>query len=278
MKMAIVALLLGLALIAVGCTQGGQYSPPGQPTQQAAQPQAGTQGRTVFSVTDAAADMGAVTSVKVTVGLLEVHSATQGWMTVSTAPKTYDLLQLKASGAESLLADASLKSGSYDQIRMEISNVLVADSGGEHQAKLPSSELRIVGGFEVAANSTTAVKLDFVADRSLHVTGSGKYILAPVVRVQEKSDAQVEVRNDGEVRTSGGRVRSETEVGMDADGKVGFGLGIPADVEISENSGIIKIGGKLGIGRDESENKSANESARENATIDINARIRAGLG
>src|SRR5689334_4138599 len=79
-----------LVLAGAGCT-GSTYTEVNPP----AAPQAGAQGRAVFTVTDAAAEMTGVTAVQLTVNKLEVHSAAKGWVTVTTAPKTYDLLELK---------------------------------------------------------------------------------------------------------------------------------------------------------------------------------------
>lgn len=190
-------------------------------------------GRAVFTVTDAAADMGAVTSVKVTVDSLQVQSAAKGWITVASTPQTYDLLQLKASGMQSLLADANLENGTYGQVRMIISKVIVTDSSGDHVAKLPSGELKIVGGFTVLPNSTVAVTFDFLADQSLHVTGNGTYILAPVVRMQERAGAQVDTSSRENVRINGGRTGTDTEVGMDEDGNVGEGKRIAPGLNLT---------------------------------------------
>src|SRR3989344_9211444 len=113
------------------------------------------EGRVVFTITDAAADMGTVTSVMITVDSVRVHSETEGWVTVSSEQKTFDLLKLKAEASQELLADVKLEEGTYQQLRLDISKVLVVDAEGEHEAKLPSGELKIVGDLEVKANSTS---------------------------------------------------------------------------------------------------------------------------
>src|SRR3989344_5258267 len=82
-------------------------------------------GRVVFTITDAAADMGAVTSVKVKVESVKVHSEIEGWVDVTTTPQEYDLLQLKAENTQALLADVQLKYGEYNQLRLDISKVIV---------------------------------------------------------------------------------------------------------------------------------------------------------
>ncbi|MEK6900140.1 MAG: DUF4382 domain-containing protein, partial [Nanoarchaeota archaeon] len=192
-------ILLFVFILLVGCTA------PQQAGEQ--------QGRVVFTVTDAAADMGLVTSVMVTIDSVSVHSAEEGWVTFSSEPKTFDLLKLKAEGSQELLADVMLKEGTYQQLRLEISKVLVTDDKGEHEAKLPSGELKIVGELVVSANSTSTATFDFIADESLHVTGNGEYILAPVVQLETKEKAEVELKGS-KVEIKSGNVNTNVKVGM----------------------------------------------------------------
>ncbi len=246
-------MLFGLVLlvIAVSACQAQTSFESDVPTQTSTSTSGN--GRVVFAVTDAAADMGIVSSVKVTVDNVQVHSATKGWTTVSSTQKTYDLLQLKAEGKQELLADAELEEGTYDQIRLDISNVIVTDAQGQHEAKLPSNQLQIKGDIIVEANATATATFDFIADESLHVTGNGKYIMAPVVQVETRQDADVDVSSDNKVEIEGGRVKTRALVGMDAEGNVGVGLRIPKDVNVTiDASGLVKIGtkasGKLLVG------------------------------
>ncbi|MBI4145057.1 DUF4382 domain-containing protein [Candidatus Woesearchaeota archaeon] len=242
--------ILGLAILAVlvaACA----------PAQQS------TTGRAVFALTDAAADMGAVSSVKVTVDSVRVHNDAQGWVTVTSTPQTYDLLALKASGDTVLLADLQLSEGSYQQIRLDISSVVVVDENGTHDAKLPSGELKIVGGLDVEANTTSAVTFDFIADESLHVTGNGQYIMAPVVKLETRTDADVEVSSDKRVEVSGGRVKTDIKVGMDVAGNVGVGLSIAKDAPLSVEGGKVKLG--IGVG----EERKANASMK--SEVDVTA-------
>lgn len=240
MKKNYLLFLIGIVLIlTAACSQQPSSSTS---TVQTAQPQ---QGRAVFAITDAAANMGAVTSVMVTVDGVKVHSETKGWITVSSTQKTYDLLKLKAEGKQELLADAQLDEGTYNQIRLDISKVVVTDAQGSHDAKLPSGELKINGNLVVGANSTSTANLDFIADESLHVTGNGKYIMAPVVQVETRENAYVEVKANNKVEIKSGKVKTNAKVGMDLNGNVGVGVKVPADVDISiDAAGAIKIGGK----------------------------------
>ncbi len=121
-------------------------------------------GRAVFVITDAAANMNSVSSVKMTVDSVQVHSASQGWVTVSSSSKTYDLLELKSEGKQALIVDSQLKADTYDQMKLGVSKVVVVSSQGEQEAKLPSNELKIQDDFKVDSNSTTTATFDFVAD------------------------------------------------------------------------------------------------------------------
>ena len=60
-----------------------------------------SQGRVVFTVTDAAASLENLTSVTMSVDKVEVQNASNGWVTVSDKDYDFDLLKLKNSGAYS---------------------------------------------------------------------------------------------------------------------------------------------------------------------------------
>ena len=237
-------------------------------------------GRVVFTITDAAADMGAVTSVKIKVDSVKVHSETEGWVDVTTTPQEYDLLKLKAEGTQALLADAELKDGEYNQLRLDISNVVVVDDKGEHEAKLPSGELKINGELTVKSNTTSTAVFDFILDESLHITGNGQYILAPVIQLETREDAEVEIKSDNKVEVKAGKVKTNVKVGTDEKGNVGIGLGIAKDAKLD----IDALGGlKLGIGRSEerknenSANAKSNNSVNINNDIEVDSSVNAGI-
>lgn len=198
-------------------------------------------GRAVFTMSDKAADMGNVSSMLLTVDSVQAHSNASGWVNVSSTQMTYDLLSLKASGVRALLADINLSAGTYEQVRLNISKVVVVDANGSHDAKLPSSELKIVGILVVSPDSTSTANLDFEVDKSLHVTGNGLYILAPVIKLETRENATVKVKTGKDVEVGGGKVRTETEVGMNENGEVGEGKGIPAGANVSIENGHVKV-------------------------------------
>ncbi len=193
-------------------------------------------GRAVFSISDKAADMGAVTSINVTVDSLSVHSKGGAWISLSNSAQTFDLLDLRAKGTAKLLAEANIQPGSYDQLEISVSKVVVVDASGEHDAKLPSNKLRINGSLEVKADATAAANFDFIADQSLHMTGDGEYILAPVIHLEAKQDASAKINSNKEVDVSGGKTTDDVRVGTDIEGSVDIGLRITSDAELHINS------------------------------------------
>jgi uncharacterized protein DUF4382/carboxypeptidase family protein len=112
-------------------------------------------------------------------------STSGGWQTLSTTTKTYDLMKLQ-NGVFTTIGEASLPAGTYTQIRLKLgpgSNVVV--DGTTLPLKVPSgmqSGLKLIGTFNVPPGGTTDVGLDFDASRSLHETGSGQWMLKPVVK------------------------------------------------------------------------------------------------
>ena len=212
----------------------------------------GDKGRVVFAITDAAADVGSVSQVLVTVDNVEAHKVEgDSWVTISSNAQTYDLLELKQSGELAIVADIEVQTGTYDQVRFEISKVVVVDSNGENEAKLPSDVLRINSDLEVNENSTATATFDFIVDESLHITGNGRYILAPVIQVETRSDAEVEVQRDDRVTIEGGEVKTNVKVGMDENGNVDIGLKIPANANLdigSDNKIKIGLGGESNTG------------------------------
>ncbi|HLC73586.1 MAG TPA: DUF4382 domain-containing protein [Candidatus Nanoarchaeia archaeon] len=193
-------------------------------------------GRIIFAIKDVAADMNTITSVDVTIDQIEVHNSEKGWTTISSTPMTFDLLQLKQEDVAMLMANVEIEEGSYQQIRILMSNILIRDEAGLKNAKLPSGELKIVGDLVVNSNSISTVVLDFVADESIHLTSSGKYIFAPVINFEIREDANTDIDEKGIVKIENGNVNTNTKIGMDASGNVGVGLTIPKNKILSLGS------------------------------------------
>lgn len=237
-------------------------------------PTTSAQGRVVVGISDAATAITGVTSIMMTVDKVEVQNSTEAWVTVSSVAKQYDLLALKQSGAVALLADINLPVGTYNQIRLTINKIEVTASGKTQEAKLPSGTLKIVGRIVIEEGKTASVVLDFKADKSLHITGNGKYILAPVVNLQTKSDASVEEKSDATLKISGGKEEDEVNVGMDEKGEVkeDFELDDNAKIEIDSDDVIRVTGQKEGEDENNGEVK-LNLSSQNNSGIASTAKL-----
>jgi len=116
------------------------------------------------------------------------------WITIDISDNatTFDLLQIK--GIEQFLGVSEVAAGKYTQVRLVVDTIQVALGGGELQdATVPSKELKITRPFDVVAGEATALTLDFEADKMVTVTGSGKIIVKPVIKLtvrQEKLTGQ----------------------------------------------------------------------------------------
>ncbi|PKP54521.1 MAG: hypothetical protein CVT90_00865 [Candidatus Altiarchaeales archaeon HGW-Altiarchaeales-3] len=240
----LIMILIGTIIFMSGCI-GGTTDTDTKPTGEENETSNMLNGTVVFAVTDAAADMGAVSSVKLTINAVEVHRvAEEGWITISTEEKTYDLLELKAQGATELLAKVNLTNGVYNRIRLNVKNAVVVMNGVETEAKLPGNELKIDADIEVKGGEITTALLDFIVDESLHITGNGKIIMSPVVKVETKTNAKVEIKDkeQNRVEITGGEVKTRITIGMNEKGESGVGLKIKGDVGlIIDDKGKVKV-------------------------------------
>ena len=117
--------------------------------------------------------------------------STSGWEILSDRAATYDLMKLR-NGVFATLAEGLAPAGHYTQVRLKLgvgSNVVV--DGVVHPLTVPSgmqSGYKLVGDFDVPATGLLELALDFDAARSIHQTGSGRYMLKPTCRVSPMGD------------------------------------------------------------------------------------------
>lgn len=194
---------------------------------------ASPQGRFVATLTDAAVNLDGVSQINVTIDSIRAHSDTNAWVTLSSTQQTFDLLQLKREGNQVVIADLNIPSATYNQIELNISKVIVVDADGNHEAKLPSGKIRMNMDVNLAKGSTSTASLDVLADESLHITGNGLYILAPVIHLQTRDDANVDIDSEHHAIINGGRMRNDIKVGMNENGDVGTEIKIPKNSDIS---------------------------------------------
>ena len=199
-------------------------------------------GRVVFAITDLAADMGNITAINITIDSIIIHNTqNDSWINISVQQKVVDLLQLKSQNMNALLHEYYLPEGRYNQIRLDISRVVVDAWSGNKVAKLPSNQLKINIDLEVKELTTSSILFDFVADKSLHTTGtgnSGTYIFAPVVKLTVKEETTIEVVGE-RVNIYGGKTKTDIEIGMDERGNVGPDRKIEPNTKMSIQSGMI---------------------------------------
>ncbi|MDM8000008.1 MAG: DUF4382 domain-containing protein [Dehalococcoidia bacterium] len=137
-----------------------------------------------------------VSHIYITFENVTVHRAGDGdtdgeWVTVADdLNKTVDLLQL--SGIGDLLGEGDVEAGRYTQIRIGIVKVEIVVDGQEEEAALepaedavlPSGELKFVRNFEVKADETTVLVIDFdvSAEKSVVFAG-GRWLFKPTIKL-----------------------------------------------------------------------------------------------
>lgn len=173
---AVGALAAAAAFLVAGCGGGGSSS--------------GTSGLQLL-LSDAPIDARAV---DITISRIDVSRDGEGWTTIRTfEPElTINLLDYRYDGDDStpehyLLADTPLEPGRYTQIRLILTRIEIEDfEGNRFPCEMNSQDitgLKIVGEFDVAEGTKSAVLLDFDAGRSIVAMGNGGYRLKPTVRV-----------------------------------------------------------------------------------------------
>jgi hypothetical protein len=178
------AILASVALAA--CGGGGGSSGGGTPT-----------GTVNVQMTDAPSC--GFDHVYVTVSQVRINASSSagdndsGWTNITLAtPQKVDLLSL-TNGTMATLGQATLPAGQYQQVRLVLAqnqgntaanSVVVSGTTNEQTLATPSatqSGLKIIRPFDVVANSTVDLVLDFNACKSVVQHGNGSYALKPVI-------------------------------------------------------------------------------------------------
>lgn len=123
---------------------------------------------------------------KVEVNVSSDTGTGSGWQTVNLLrPGLYNLLKFK-NGIDTALAAADLPAGMLSQMRLVLgSNNTVVINGQSYPLTTPSAQQSGLK-FNIHAALTAGIEyrlwIDFDANRSIVSTGSGKYLLKPVIR------------------------------------------------------------------------------------------------
>jgi hypothetical protein len=232
-------------------------------------------GTSYIGITDATASIADVNDINMQVKGIEVHSATAGWISVASKDMSYNLLALNSSGKTELYAKAYVSAGTYDKVRVALGDVVVKHkTKGDMKATLPSKYVVISSDFKVKEKMNTSVKIDVLADKSLHTTSDGAYVFAPVVNTESRSDAAVSVGNDNVVVSSGGTVDVNANVGVDLSGKSrsDFILKTGSSLKVeSDDSGKTKflLGGEVYEESDEADKESESEKSSSSTSSGV---------
>lgn len=164
----IVVLIIAATVSLSGCTSSGK-------------------GELVVKITDAPTQNQTITHVNVTISEVEVHQAggdnntTAGWIVVTNQTKTFDLISLK--NVTAFFASTNLSAGLYTQVRLQVAACTVTADNITSNATVPSGKIKLNHPWTLKANQITTLTLDFNADKSLHQTGNGKWMLDPVIGI-----------------------------------------------------------------------------------------------
>ncbi|UCF12830.1 MAG: DUF4382 domain-containing protein [Thermoplasmatales archaeon] len=113
------------------------------------------------------------------------NNSTAGWYTIVNESQTFDLIALQ--NVTDLMGEKNLSTGKYTQIRLTVEQaVIVINNSGEievHDLEIPSNKVKLIKSFWIYENKTTVLTLDFDVDKSVHITGSDKYMMKPTIKV-----------------------------------------------------------------------------------------------
>ena len=117
---------------------------------------------------------------------LNVSDTVGGWYTISRFPAVYNLLDF-TNGNDTIIAEGLVPAGYYSQIRLYVNDGCnIIEDGSIHSLEVPSgtqSGLKLNVQANILPGVRYVVTLDFDAGRSIVVTGNGRYMLKPVIKV-----------------------------------------------------------------------------------------------
>lgn len=192
--------LFGAVLVATGCGSGGGGGP-------------GT-GTLSLQITDGAVD--SADYVYIEFSGLELHAAdgqrttlyycedpadatriivSDTGCTTPAKTKQLDLLALSDGLAATLLDTYTLPAGHYDWIRLKVETAGTLDTyivvgGMNYELDIPSNDqtgLKLNRGFDIPAGGSADYTIDFDLRKSVHMTGTGDYILRPTLRIMDNA-------------------------------------------------------------------------------------------
>jgi len=176
------------------------------------------EGRLVLGITDDV-ELGTITELNIMIDTIVLHNV-DGQKITLQVNKEFNLIELNKQNIIEELGDIRIPQGTYNLLVMNINKVTGIIDDKQEDIILPSNSLRMPVNIIVDADKTSAIVLDFLADKSLHRTGKEKIIMAPVINLNTKRD--VEVTKDVKGLKFGKAVSEEAKkIGTDIRGVVG---------------------------------------------------------
>lgn len=171
-------LLFTVSLIFVGCGTGSNSG----------------SGSMTVEMTDAPIDSASAVNVYIERVEVNKEGSSEGWVTLSEPQQEYDLLEL-TNGATTVIGSAELESGTYQQIRLILSQDghSVEIDGNIYDMFVPSGAqtgVKLNINAEIEEGIEYVLLLDFDASRSVVDAGQNSqrpYILKPVIKASEKA-------------------------------------------------------------------------------------------
>jgi uncharacterized protein DUF4382 len=125
-----------------------------------------------------------------------------GWIVIVNSTQSVDLKAFQGD-AKAFLGGSDIAAGKYTQIRIFVDRAWGVANGSEVNLSLPSGTLKIVRPWTVGAGENTTLVVDFELDKSIHLTGNGKYQLKPVMKLAiEKGSDEAEAGDESETATA----------------------------------------------------------------------------
>jgi hypothetical protein len=122
-----------------------------------------------------------VTAVNVTISRVEAN-VNGRWVNIPVETHNLNLFDLNDS--DILLATGEVPTGDYNQVRVFVDSATVTDDTGVHNVVIPSADktgIKINVDYRIKSKEVTTLLLDFNADKSLNLTGSGTWMMHPVI-------------------------------------------------------------------------------------------------
>lgn len=154
----------------------------------------GTSGPSTLTVSlmDAPVDDVTAVNVEITALWLKGPGSAAKQLKMSQTPMKVNLLDLNDKNAAILIDGQAIDPGSYEWLEMDVNadfdgaldSFVVTKIGGQEELRVPSGRVRLVGGFDVAANQAVQLLFDWDLRKGLvNPPGQPGFLLKPAFRV-----------------------------------------------------------------------------------------------